>query len=98
MKSCVLLILGLFVLVHGAPFIEETLLFEPQADVEPLPLVPIPELCTQLGLNMAVQVMKEFNLYSLLESSPPGEYLSTLLSAPYESMGRCFTELMCLRQ
>ena len=72
MKSPVLL-LSLFVFVRGAPFIEENLLFEPQVDAEPPPLVPVPELCAQLGLNTFVQLIKENNLYSLLESSPHGE-------------------------
>ena len=72
MKSSILPLLGLFILVHGAPFIEETLLFEPQVDAEPPPLVPIPELCKQLGLNTFVKLMNELNLTQLLETHPSG--------------------------
>ena len=72
------ILLSLLAFVHTALFIEEdrALLFEPPAGAEPPPLVPIPELCTQLGLNTFVQLIKENNLYSFLESSPPGQCTS----------------------
>ena len=72
MKSPIIL-LSLLAFVHAAPFIEEYLLFDPPAGAEPPPLVPIPELCTQLGLKTFVKFIKENNLYSFLESSPHGK-------------------------
>ena len=72
MKSPVLL-LSLLAFVHTAPFIEEYLLFEPAVDAEPPTLVPIPDTCTELGLNTFVQLIKENNLYSFLESPAPGQ-------------------------
>ena len=73
MKSPVFLLLGLFVLVHGAPFMVEYLLFEPRVVAEPPPLVPVPELCKQLGLNTFVKLLNELNLTQLLETHPSGE-------------------------
>ena len=67
-------LLSLLVFVHGGPFPgKDYLLFEPDVEAEPPPLVPVPELMAKLGLKTAVQVIKENNLYSLLESSPPGK-------------------------
>ena len=73
MSSVVLLLLSLLAFVHGGSVhMSHDLMFEPPVDAEPPSLVPIPELMNKLGLNTATQLIKENNLYSLLESSPQG--------------------------
>ena len=73
MSSVVLLLLSLLASVHGGSvYMDRDLIFEPPVDAEPPHLVPIPELMNKLGLNTAAQLIKENNLYSLLESSPKG--------------------------
>ena len=73
MSSVALLLLSLLASVHGGSVhMDRDLIFEPPVNAEPPSLVPIPELMQQLGLHTAAQLIKENNLYSLLESSPKG--------------------------
>ena len=79
MKSLLLPLLGLFTLVQTTPFTDEYLLFEPQVDADPPPLVPIPELCKQLGLNTFVKLLNQLNLTQLLETHPSGERSTVMI-------------------
>ena len=79
MSSVVLLLLNHLASVHGGSvYMDQDLIYEPPMDAEPPPLVPIPELMNKLGLNTAVQLIKENNLYSLLESSPKGSSTTSI--------------------
>ena len=89
MSSVVLLLLSLLASVHGGSvYMYRDLMFEPPVDVEPPPLVPIPELMNKLGLNTAVQLIIENNLYSLLESAPQGGSTTNTIYLLLQYQGR----------
>ena len=82
-----LILLTLLAFVYGGPFPGEedgVLLFEPEADAEPPPEVTVAELCSRLGLNTFVKLLKELNLTQLLETHPIGGRLTVIFWAYYE--------------